>query len=114
MSFGPPLPAEHQSRLQAMQVTRSKIIALVIALGYLAPVIVVAGWDIQGAGVMCLMLSMPLVFIWFPEKVEAHTRRLAERTYSRIDTETPAFVVTLVGWVWLVGYLPLLAYLLAR
>jgi hypothetical protein len=97
-----------------MQVTRSKIVALVIALCYLVPAIVMAGWDINAVGVICLMLSMPLVFIWFPEKVEAHTRRLAERTYSEIDTETPAFVVTLVGWVWLVGYLPLLAYLLAR
>jgi hypothetical protein len=97
-----------------MQVTRSKIIALVIALGYLVPVFVMADWDINVLGVMCLMVLAPLGFIWFPEKVEAHTRRLAERTYSEIDTETPAFLVTLVGWVWLLGYLPLLAYLLAR
>lgn len=97
-----------------MQITRSKIVALVIALGNLVSILVMAGEDAQAAGVMCFMVLLPLAFIWFPDAIEAHTRSLAKRTYSRIDTETPAIVVTLVGWVWLLGYLPLLAYLLAR
>lgn len=108
------MPADHRSRLRAMQITRSKIVALIIALGYLATAIGVVGWDTRGVGVICFLLGTPLAFIWFPEKVDAHTRMLAEETYSEIDTETPAVIVTIVGWVWLVGYLPLLAYLLAR
>jgi hypothetical protein len=108
------MPVDYRSKLRMVRVTRSKIIALVIALCYLVPALVMVGCDFRAAGGMCFMVLMPLAFIWFPERVEAHTRRLAERTYSEIDTETPAFVATLVGWVWLVGYLPLLAYLLAR
>ena len=97
-----------------MQVTRSKIFGLVIALGYLATAIAMSGGDTKGVVVICLCLSLPLAFIWFPEEIGALTAIVAKRPYGRITTETPASMVTLVGWLCLVGYLPLLAYLLAH
>jgi hypothetical protein len=95
-----------------MRITRTKIVALVIALAYVAVPIVMSGWDAEGIATLCLMVSLPLAFIWFPEEISAYTARLTKRSLSSIDTPTPGPVVTLVGWVWLVGYLPLLAYLL--
>jgi hypothetical protein len=94
------------------QVTRSKILALVIALGYLAAAVAMFGWDTKGAAVICLCLSLPLAFIWFPDEIEAFTAMVAKRPYGRITSETPATMVTIVGWLLLLGYLPLLAYLL--
>src|ERR1700675_4643144 len=81
----------------SMQVTGSKIFALVIALGYIATAIAMSGWDIRGGAAICLMLSLPLAFIWFPDEIGAFTRLVARRGYGRIDTETPAFMLTLVG-----------------
>jgi hypothetical protein len=95
-----------------MQITLSKVFGLAIALGYIATAIAMSGWDTTGVALICL--SLPLAFIWFPEEIEAYTAMLAKLPYGRISTETPAFMVTLVGWLILVGYLPLLAYLLAR
>ena len=97
-----------------MQVTRSKILGLVIALGYLATAVAISGWDTKGVAVFCVSLSLPLAFIWFPDEIGAFTAIVARRPYGRITTETPASMVTLVGWLCLVGYLPLLAYLLAH
>jgi hypothetical protein len=96
-----------------LQVTRSKLLELVIALGFLVAAVVMWGWDTEGLAQVCLCLSLPLGFIWFPDEIAAFTRRAAERG-SRFNTPTPAPVVTLVGWLFLVGYAPLLAYLLGR
>ena len=93
-----------------MQFTRSKIIALVIALGYLVTAIVMWGWDTGGLAIICVCLSLPLAFIWFPEVIH----EVFGREGTRFTTETPAPVVTLVGWLFLVGYAPLLAYLLGH
>jgi xanthine/uracil/vitamin C permease (AzgA family) len=92
-----------------MQITRSKIVALVIALGYLAAAFFAAGLNAVPSVGISVML--PLVLIWFPKKMGAAPTKV---DFSGIDTETPAIVVTAIGWVWLLGYLPLLAYLLAR
>lgn len=95
-----------------MQVTRSKLVALVIALGYFVTVVVMQGWE--KAVVLSFLLLLPVAFIWFPNEIEAFTAMLAKRPFSRTTQETPAFMVTIVGWLWLVGYLPLMAYLLSR
>jgi hypothetical protein len=96
-----------------MQVTRSKIIALIIALGYLTIFVVAAGWDTKAIATLCIFLSFPLAFIWFPDEIEEQGRIAAERG-SRFNTPTPAPVLIVVGWLFLVGYLPLIAYLLAH
>jgi len=95
-----------------LQVTPSKILALVIALGYLATAVAMSGWDTEGVAVFCLILLLPLAFIWFPDEIETFTVIVAKRPYGRITSETHASMVMLVGWLCLVGYLPLLAYLL--
>ena len=97
-----------------MEVTRSKLLGLAIALGYLVAVVAIFGWDTKGLAVICLCVSLPLAFIWFPDEIAAYTAYVARLPYSRMNSETPAPMVTAVGWLWLVGYLPLLAYLLAR
>ena len=93
-----------------MKPTPSKIVAIVIALGYLVTSLVLGGSDTEGVPIVCLLLSFPLFFIWFPDFVHDHIGR----ANTRFTSETPAFMIVVVGWLWLVGYLPLLAYLLAR
>lgn len=97
-----------------MHVTRSKMLGLVIALGYLATAVAMSGWDTKGVAIVCLCLSLPLAFIWFPHEIASLDAMIAKRPYGRITSGIPAFMVTLVGWLCLVGYLPLLAYLLAH
>jgi hypothetical protein len=97
-----------------MQITRSKIAALVIALGYLAIVIAASGWDIEGVGIICLLLPLPMAFIWFPDEIAGFLNTFGKGGYTRFNSETPAFMFTLVGWLFLVGYLPLLACLLGH
>jgi hypothetical protein len=96
-----------------LEITRSKLVGLVIAVGYVAAAIATSGWDTKGFAVICLCVSLPLAFIWFPDEIAAYTAYVAKLPYSRMNSETPAPMVTAVGWLWLVGYLPLLAYLLA-
>jgi hypothetical protein len=95
-----------------MQVTRSKIIALIIALGYVTIFVVTNGWHARALTSMCLVLSFPLAFIWFPEEIEERGK-IAEERGSRY-TATPAPVLVIVGWVFLLGYLPFIGFLLAH
>ena len=77
--------ANHHPQLQAMRVTPSKIVALVIAVGYLVSAIVMWGGDAR----VCLYLFLPLALIWFPDEIAERSRRVAERG-SRFNTPTPA------------------------
>lgn len=95
-----------------MQVTRSKLVALVIALGYFVTAVVVMGWA-EKAAILGYLLSLPLAFIWFPDAIASYTVWVVKHGF-RFTTPTPAPVVTIVGWLWLVGYLPLMAYLWSR
>ncbi len=98
-----------------MEITRSKITALVIAIGYLVTAVVMSGWDTEGVAIMCLMLSLPLAFIWLPDEISAYCSPTTRFGIGRgFNSPTPASMVTLVGWLCLVGYLPLMAYLLAH
>ena len=91
-----------------MEITRGKILALVVALAYVALAVALGGWDTKGVGALCLTLLGPLVLIWFPDEIGDFTR-LASRI--RIETPTPPIVISLVGWLFLVVGLPFLAYL---
>ncbi len=94
-----------------MEITRGKILALTVALAYLALATAAWGWDAKGIAAMCLVLSGPLVLIWFPDEIGDATK-LASRI--RIESPTPPVVISLMGWFFLVGlpFLPLVSYLL--
>ena len=95
-----------------MVITRIKLLALAIALGYVVAAVVTAGWDTKGVVVMCIVLSAPLALIWFPEDIADYTK--VTRGITGRYRESPAPALTFLGWLGLFGYLPLLAYLLAR
>jgi hypothetical protein len=95
-----------------MEVTRSKVLGLIIALSYLATAIAMAGWDAEGVAIMSLCLSVPVAFIWFPDEIGAFTDIVARGGWGRINTETPPFMISLSGWLFLVVVFPLIAYLL--
>lgn len=91
--------------------TRSKLLALVIALSYVVAVVVASGWDAKGVVVVCVVLSVPLSLIWFPDDIADYTK--VTRGITGRFRESPAPVLTFLGWLGLLGYFPLLAYLLA-
>jgi hypothetical protein len=103
--------ASYLRKALAMAITPDKAAAFVIALIYLAGSIMLGGWDTEGVAVVCLLLLLPLCFIWFPDFLHDYIGRA---TTFRATSETPAFMFVVVGWIWLLGYLPLLAYLLAH
>ena len=73
-----------------------------------------SGWDTKGAVAICLFLSLPLAFIWFPDEIADFSNTAIKTGYGQIDTETPPIMLTIVGWLCLVGYLPPIAFLLAH
>lgn len=79
-----------------MQVTRSKPDAVAIALGYLITAIVVSGWNMQGVPLLCVLVSLPLALIWFPDEIAEATRIAAEGGHS-MNSETPALMVSCAG-----------------
>jgi hypothetical protein len=74
--------------------------------------VVTSAWDTKGVVVMCIVLSVPLALIWFPEDIADYTK-VAAKLGGR-SRESPAPVLTFLGWLGLLGYFPLLAYLLAH
>jgi hypothetical protein len=95
-----------------MEVSRSKLTGLAIALAYAAIAIATSGWDTKGVIVMSTILSLPVVFIWFPDDIEAFTDIGVRARPGRYDKKVPAFMVSLSGWLILVVVLPLIAYML--
>jgi len=93
-----------------MQVTIGKILAMLIALSYLAAMIFEDGLDIHVAkGILGLLL--PLALIWFPEQLGSFTGYVGRG--CNIQTETPSILVSVMGWMILIG-LPALIYLLTK
>ena len=92
-----------------MEVTVSKIVALVIAIGYAVGIIVF------GSGfrdyMLILALLVPLGLIWLPEICGEFTGYAGHFTY--VDCETPPWLVSAAGWFLLVG-LPAICWLLSR
>lgn len=93
----------------SMNITIGKILALWVAVGYAAALIVQAHGataDVAGA---CVFLLFPLALIWFPDQLGSMTGYIGRG--GNIDTETPPILVSILGWFFLVG-LPVLLYLL--
>jgi hypothetical protein len=79
-----------------MEITISKIVAVVIALGYAIAMVVNLGLSRAGGVVL---LIVPLGLIWFPEELGSYTGYFSRG--STIDTETPPFIVSGLGWLFL-------------
>ncbi len=92
-----------------MEITASKIAALLVALAY----IVVAfgfGAPLKVLALFCLVLAVPLGLIWFPDECGGITGTVSRGYITR---ETPGGVVAAVGWFLLVAY-PAIVYLVTR
>ncbi len=91
-----------------MEFTRSKMIATVIACCYLALMIIAANGITKDVAIGTLGLLFSLTLIWFPEEIGGYTGMW---NLHHIDHKTPAFLVSAMGWFFLVGA-PIVAYLL--
>jgi hypothetical protein len=90
-----------------MQVTVGKLLSIWVASGY-------AFFALKHTGLAglkwCAGLLLPLAFIWFPEEIGNLTGYF--RT-GYVNVQTPAGVISFLGWLFLVG-IPVLLYLLFR
>lgn len=93
-----------------MQITVGKVLAVLIALSYLAAMIYEEGLNIQMAKAG-LALLLPLALIWFPEELGSFTGYVGRG--GNIQTETPPILVSIMGWIILLG-LPALVYFLDK
>lgn len=92
-----------------MQITLGKILALLIAIGYVTAMIADAGGVTAGVLKGSAGLLFPLALIWFPDEIGSMTGYIGRG--GNIDTETPGIMVSIAGWFFLVG-LPVLLYFL--
>lgn len=90
-----------------MQVTSGRILSLLCAAGY-----VIFATESQGIqGLKCLLaVVMPLLLIWFPDELGSATNYFAGHSF-RVNAETPPILISIMGWLFLIG-LPLLLYFL--
>ena len=82
-----------------------------IAVAYAAAMIIQAhglNFDIVR---ISLFLLIPLALIWFPDEIGSFTGYVGRG--GNIDRETPPIMITVMGWIFLVG-LPLFFYLVNR
>lgn len=104
----------YDGRRPSMEITIGKILALLIAIAYLVIGIIseylsegYVGFEVL---VVAAALVFPLALIWFPDEMGSFTGYVGRGGW--IDNETPAVVVSLMGWFFLVG-MPVLVYFLS-
>jgi hypothetical protein len=73
-----------------------KIFAVLIALGYLVA-IVIHERAVTPIVPLAVALLVPLGLIWFPEEVGGFTGYVSRG--GHIDSETPPFLVSFLGWL---------------
>jgi hypothetical protein len=93
-----------------MEVTKGKLLSLVIAAGYAVAMIFQARGVSAEVVKGCIVLLLPLALISFPDELGRFTGYVGRG--GNIDTETPAVLVAFMGWFFLAG-LPVLLYLLS-
>jgi hypothetical protein len=92
-----------------MEVTRSKLISLGIAALYI--VISLASLGTLGGFVCTVGVLPPLVLIWFADELGSYTGGTRGRP---IDTESPAWAIAGLSWMFLVGGPVVLMWLTSR
>jgi hypothetical protein len=90
-----------------MEITFGKILSVVIAAAYVLFAIPEAGW---GAIQVCIAVALPLALIWFPKECGSF-KGFVGRGY--VNQESPAVLVSLLGWLFLVGF-PVLFWFIWR
>ena len=94
-----------------MQITIRKLLSLLIAAAYTMTMIFQAHGMTLGVAKTCLILLIPLALIWFPEEIGSFTGYVGRG--GNVDAEIPPIMVTVMGWVFLVG-MPALVYYVTR
>jgi hypothetical protein len=94
-----------------MRITIGKMIALLIAVGYIAAAVVAEHGFTGNVLKGCAVLVLPMVLIWFPEELGGLTG-FAMRG-ATVDTETPQVLISVMGWFFLIG-LPVIAYFVLK
>lgn len=92
-----------------MDVSRSKLAGLAIALGYLAISSLMGGWDTRDVVTMCVILLLPLALIWFPDEISDTFGPF--RWGGQSDRESPPVLLSAMGWIFLT-VLPPIVYML--
>jgi hypothetical protein len=92
-----------------MQITIGKISSLLIAIGYSVAAVRIDGFTPE-VFKCCAALLLPLALIWWPGEIGSVTGYFGS---GYINVQTPAIMVSIMGWLFLVG-LPVLIYFLNR
>jgi hypothetical protein len=97
------------SKGRTMRVFRfiEKVCSLSIAVAYVIAM-VFAHWTARQVALCLFAMLLPLACIWFPEELGGYTGIYMGRGQT-LDTETPAPLVSIMGWILLVG-LPAFVY----
>jgi hypothetical protein len=93
----------------AIEITISKLVALLIAVVY----VIAAGVSGEGwpfAATVALGVLIPLVLIWIPEEIDIWTRMWRVGLPGFSTSPSPAWMLAAMGWVFLIG-LPLFVLL---
>jgi hypothetical protein len=94
-----------------MKITVGKIASILIAICYVVAAIVCEHGITRNVLGVIVPLMLPLALIWFPEQLGSFRGYVGRGGY--IDNDTPSFLVSILGWFFLVG-LPVLFYFLWR
>jgi hypothetical protein len=104
------LMAIGDNRVTTVEITISKIISVLIALGYIAANIIHFGVT-RVVVAIAIALLVPLALIWFPDEIGTFTGYVGRGGY--INQETPPILITIMGWFFLVG-MPVILYFIWR
>jgi hypothetical protein len=88
----------------------SRILSLVIAIGYV--VILAIAWGGFDSTVLkiCVLLMLPLALIWFSDMGNATGYQAGNWA---VDRPTPPILIAIVGWLILIGA-PVVLYIIYR
>ena len=100
--------AAHGATGAMIQISIGKILSLLIAIGYVVCAIIGEhGFTVEVFKFFAVLL-FPLALIWFPDQIGEATGYFAGHM-MRVDTPTPPILISIMGWLFLVGF-PVLAY----
>jgi hypothetical protein len=96
-----------------MEITRGKILGLVVALAF---VVVNIAYGVgflpkifKGCPVLFPISLLSLALIWFPDLLGSAKGPIG---HGQVDKETPQFLVSFMGWLFLIVGGPLIAFLM--